>query len=70
MYVVGSDYASPAGDMSTAVGGVAEIEFIIEEQGWDSNCSDVISCGFEGGTCGWSLGANTTLIDTGNNGEI
>ena len=67
--MVGSDYASPSGDMSTAVVGVAEIEFMIEEQE-NSNCSDVISCDFKGGvTCGWSLGANTSFIESNDNGK-
>lgn len=49
--------------MSTAVVGVAEIEFTIEER--RENCSDVISCGFEDGLCGWSLGDNVLLSDNG-----
>ena len=53
--------------MSTAVVGVAEIEVVIVEQ--EDNCSDVISCGFEAGPCGWSLGENTSLVDTGSDGE-
>ena len=55
------------GDMSTAVVGVAEIEFVIEER--LENCSDVISCGFEEGTCGWSLGDGASLTDSGSTGE-
>lgn len=60
VYVVGSDYGSPAGDMSTAVVGVAEIEFTIKER-----LDDVITCGFEDGACGWSLGDHVSLTDNG-----
>ena len=63
VYVVGSDYGSPAGDMSTAVVGVAEIEFTIEER--LEKCSDVITCGFDDGACGWSLGDYVSLTDNG-----
>ena len=77
--MVGSDYGSPAGDMSTAVVGVAEIEIVIIEREViieqeviierEDNCSDIISCGFEAGSCGWSLGENVSLTDTGSDGE-
>ena len=68
--VVGSDYSSPAGDGSTAVVGVAEIEFLIEEQD-EGNCSDVITCGFEGGgACGWSLGEHTYITVTQTHGQF
>ena len=68
--VVGSDYSSPAGDGSTAVVGVAEIEFLIEEQE-EGNCSDVITCGFEGGgACGWSLGEHTYITVTQTHGQF
>ena len=49
--------------------GVAEIEFTIEEEGQSGNCSDVITCWFEGGgACGWSLGEHVTFINTQTNG--
>ena len=68
--VVGSDYSSPAGDGSTAVVGVAEIEFLIEERE-EGNCSDVITCGFEGGgACGWRLGEHTFITVTQTHGQF
>lgn len=49
--------------MSTAVVGVAEIEFTIEER--LEECSDVTTCGFDDGVCGWSLGDHVSLTDNG-----
>ena len=69
MYVVGSDYASPVGGVASAVVGVAVIEFSVEER--PENCSDVIGCGFdEGGACGWSLGDDASLSDSGSSSEL
>ena len=63
--MVGSDYASPPVNKLV---GVAEIEFTIEE-GPEDNCSDVVTCQFEGGgACGWSLGEHATFTDTLANG--
>ena len=53
--------------MSTAVMDMAEIEFVIEER--QSTCSDVIECDFDAGTCGWTLGTNTSLHDTSTHGR-